>query len=155
MADTLGLTPEVVDVTVLLVRDTKDAYLTRFGQQCFNPFDVYIATLVRCAMPYVHGELHHGKAVLFQILAKQGGGLHVFLLFYRQIKEYEQPHDVIGIKSFFRHDIIGKASFFTSPLKNFANEAVVMVSAICSGRLTCPIDTSQLSSRVSQLSLLW
>ena len=49
----------------LLVRDTKNSYLTMFWKHCLYPTNVYLGIFYTGAMAYVYGELKHSKTILY------------------------------------------------------------------------------------------
>ena len=107
---------EIVYITVLLVCNRENTYGPIFWYKAFYPFDVNIHTLIGTAMPDINRELHHGEAIFLQVLTEECCVMAFFLCSHRQVEEYEQPHDMICIKSVKSHIRTGKESFFVSPL---------------------------------------
>ena len=114
-AHALWLSPKVVDVAILLVGDTEQADLARFGQHSLDTLDMHRQALVRSAVANVDRVLHHGKPVLLQVLSEKGGSLHLLLGGDGQVEKHKEPHDVIGVEAVFGHVMMGNVSFLISP----------------------------------------
>ena len=60
-----------------------------------------VHALFGSTMTYVHRKLHHREPVFLQVLTKKGSCFHFLFRGDRQVEKYEQPHDVISVKSKF------------------------------------------------------
>ena len=82
-------------LTKLFIRDTEYAYLTKLGQKRLYSLYMNRRVLTAGAMPYIDGELKHGKAIALQVLAKINICLLFIFGFGRQIKKHKHPHNPI------------------------------------------------------------
>jgi len=89
--------PKIKNIAVLLVGNQQDTYLAflRYGR--FYPSYMYIGAFAACTMPCIHRILHHGKSVLSQSFAKLCCFTPLYFGYYRQIKKYKNPHNMIGV----------------------------------------------------------
>jgi hypothetical protein len=86
---------EVFHHAVLPISDVKNDDFSFWWQESFHPLGMDLGILPAGAVPGVDAVLHHGKAILYQRLAKLGVILALFFGLYREVEENEYPHNSV------------------------------------------------------------
>ena len=95
--------PEVQDFSILFVRHAQHARISGRRHRFSYPVHMHEHVFFRGAMSDVNRILHHRKTVFLQCLAELGRMASFGFGLGREIEEYEQPHDSVGIQSGFGH----------------------------------------------------
>jgi hypothetical protein len=99
----LNLSPKIDHIAKLLIGNAQNGHQPSWWQKLPDPPYMHIHAFAGGAMPVVNRKLHHSKSILFQVLAKPGSVAPIRFQGDRQIKEDEQPHNVICIKPYLSH----------------------------------------------------
>ena len=80
-------------------------------------------------MPDIDGILPHAETIFFEVLAELRGPFTLDFAHHRQIKHYEEPHDMIGIKSVVFHwgsNPEGVVDYFVLIFRRFRSPAATL-----------------------------
>ena len=100
---TFAFAPEVQYIPVLFVRHRQNTRKSSRRHRSLNPLDVDLHILLRSTMTHIDWILHHREAVLLQRFAELCRMASFGLGIGRQIEKDKQPHNPIGIQTYFRH----------------------------------------------------
>ena len=89
---------QVDGLAELLVGDLEDGDETFIGDEGANTPDVDGRGFEGGAMPDVHGELEHGKAVFQEVFPEAGCRLALCRSLHWKVEHDVEPHDGIGIE---------------------------------------------------------
>jgi len=86
-------------ISKLFVSDPQDTHFPGFGQDAFDTLNMHIGILRTGTMAQIDRKLKHCKAILQELLPKEGILLPRPLGVGRQIEQYQHPHNPIFAKS--------------------------------------------------------